>query len=392
MMKKILPYLVLGLFVFVGIKSVNASEVTGNLNPGLDTGIAGVTKAVPTLSPAAGEYHATQSVSLTAAGASNICYTTDGTTAPTCASATTCNAGTALVSGGTISISSAETIKSVGCYGDGSQGPSGSSVYTFTCSTASLANGSVSAYPTCGLSCNSGYTLNGSTCVAQSTGGGGGGGGGGYVSTPCSSVTYGDWQSTCFNGIQYRNALTMTPSGCSLTSVQQTTEQRTCQTATTTPPVTPSVALSGGISNTTSDFITLEKSLVTKINQALAKRLSGRILLQVEGNGEAWYINPLDLLKYYMGRPTDAFAMMRKFGLGISEKNYTDFAKGTVPANLSGRILLRVQAHGEAYYVNPLDRKMHYMGLPADAFALMRKFGLGITNIDLQKIGVGEVK
>jgi len=177
MIKKILPYLVLTLFIFVGIKFAAASEVTGNLNPGLDTGIAGVTKAIPSVSPAIGEYHATQSVTLTASGATKICYTTDGSTAPTCASATTCSAGTALASGGTVSVTSSTTIKSVGCYGDGSQGPSGSAAYTLTCSTASLSNGSVSAYPTCGLSCNSGYTLSGSTCVANSSGGGGGGGG-----------------------------------------------------------------------------------------------------------------------------------------------------------------------------------------------------------------------
>ncbi|MCX6794960.1 MAG: hypothetical protein NTY31_03175 [Candidatus Falkowbacteria bacterium] len=80
------------------------------------------------------------------------------------------------------------------------------------------------------------------------------------------------------------------------------------------------------------------------------------------------------------------------FVLGVSEKDYANFAKGTVPARLAGRILLRVQAHGEAYYINPVDMKMNYMGRPADAFALMRKFGLGITNANLRQIGVGEIK
>ena len=54
----------------------------------------------------------------------------------------------------------------------------------------------------------------------------------------------------------------------------------------------------------------------------LARKLSGRILLQVEGQyGEAWYIYPEDYKRYYLGRPADAFAVMRKLGLGISNEN-----------------------------------------------------------------------
>ena len=224
--------------------------------------------------------------------------------------------------------------------------------------------------------------------------GGGGGGGGSYNAPTCTDVVYGDYAATCFAGYQYRSATSRTPVDCVMTVAQQETAKKVCGTiSVTTGGIT--VDANGNItgsSDNSASFIALEKSLVKKINQALSKRLSGRILLQVQGHGESWYVNPMDLLKYFMGRPADAFAMMRKFGLGVSEKDYTAFAKGKVPANLSGRILLRVKAHGEAYYVNPLDHKMYYMGRPADAFALMRKFGLGITNSDLRQIGVGELK
>ena len=122
--------------------------------------------------------------------------------------------------------------------------------------------------------------------------------------------------------------------------------------------------------------------------ESSAVRLSGRILLQVQSQGEAWYINPLDWRRYYLGRPADAFALMRRFGLGISEQNYKKFAQ-TGAANLKGRILLRTETSGEAYYVNPEDNRLYYLGRPADAFALMRRFGLGINNQDLNKIIVG---
>ncbi|MFC1687023.1 phosphodiester glycosidase family protein [Patescibacteria group bacterium] len=51
---------------------------------------------------------------------------------------------------------------------------------------------------------------------------------------------------------------------------------------------------------------------------ALRERLSGRILLQVEENGEAWYVYPRNLQRYYLGRPDDAFTIMKNLGLGIS--------------------------------------------------------------------------
>jgi len=143
--------------------------------------------------------------------------------------------------------------------------------------------------------------------------------------------------------------------------------------------------------NDTSAFVTLEKSLTKNISSSLSNRLSGRILLQVESHGEAWYVNPVNDSKYYLGRPADAFAIMRQLGLGISNQDYVSF-NGQAPARLSGRILLRVENHGEAYYVNPLDLKMHYLGRPADAFAIMRGLGLGIANTDLRRIDIGEVK
>ena len=117
----------------------------------------------------------------------------------------------------------------------------------------------------------------------------------------------------------------------------------------------------------------------------LAEQLKGRILLQVEEYGEAWYINPDTNKRHFLGRPDDAFNLMRQLGLGISESDYNLF-NNYAPRRLSGKILLRVEASGEAYYVNPVDLKMHFLGRPADAFNVMRTLGLGISNDNLAKI------
>lgn len=59
--------------------------------------------------------------------------------------------------------------------------------------------------------------------------------------------------------------------------------------------------------------------------------LRGRILLEVQSRGQAWYVNPKTGSRYFLGRPHDAFTVMRKQGLGVSN---ADFARlvGVVPA------------------------------------------------------------
>ncbi|MFH1030226.1 MAG: hypothetical protein V1770_03135 [bacterium] len=49
----------------------------------------------------------------------------------------------------------------------------------------------------------------------------------------------------------------------------------------------------------------------------LAGRLKGKILLQVESKGEAWYVHPDNEKRYLLGKPADAFKVMQDLGLGL---------------------------------------------------------------------------
>ena len=118
----------------------------------------------------------------------------------------------------------------------------------------------------------------------------------------------------------------------------------------------------------------------------LKSRLAGKILLQVQDHGEAWYVDPLDLKRYYLGRPADAFDIMRSAGLGIRHGILSK-----VPPRLAGRILIDVDDHGRAYYVDPDNLEAYYLGRPADALDIMRRSGLGITDADIDRIAVGQV-
>jgi hypothetical protein len=62
----------------------------------------------------------------------------------------------------------------------------------------------------------------------------------------------------------------------------------------------------------------------------LSQKLSGKILLQVEENGEAWYVNPADYKKYYLGRPKDAFDLMGNLGIGITDENLEKIPVGFI--------------------------------------------------------------
>ncbi|MCK4553431.1 phosphodiester glycosidase family protein [Candidatus Parcubacteria bacterium] len=128
--------------------------------------------------------------------------------------------------------------------------------------------------------------------------------------------------------------------------------------------------------------------------ESLAQKLSGQILLNVQGNGEAWYIYPEDNKRYYLGRPADAFQIMRELGLGITEIDFQRIAQSGMPVagdldlakRLAGKIILQVEKNGEAWYIYPKDLKKYYLGRPADAFQIMRELSLGITRENLAKI------
>ncbi len=51
----------------------------------------------------------------------------------------------------------------------------GVDITTHNCSSLTVTNGTVAAYPTCTITCDTGYNKSGNSCVRRSTGGGGGG-------------------------------------------------------------------------------------------------------------------------------------------------------------------------------------------------------------------------
>ena len=167
--------------------------------------------------------------------------------------------------------------------------------------------------------------------------------------------------------------------------------------------------------------------------------------MQVENNGEAWYVKPDTGKKIYMPDGDAAYSLMRNDGLGITNVDISKIpvgfedrfdcldsdsdglcdkleeGLGTDPYDadsdddgyddgtevksdhdplgsgelsydtslgnrLKGKILLQVETNGEAWYINPDDGKRYYMPDGPSAYQIMRYLSLGITNSDLAKI------
>jgi hypothetical protein len=132
-------------------------------------------------------------------------------------------------------------------------------------------------------------------------------------------------------------------------------------------------------------------SSVIKADEGLISKLKGKILLQVESKGEAYYINPKDSKKYYMSDGSKAYELMRIFGMGISNKDLEKIKNNkSLAKKYSGKIFLQVESKGEAYYIDS-NGSANYLKDGKAAYDIMRKLGLGITNENLNKIVEGSL-
>jgi len=140
----------------------------------------------------------------------------------------------------------------------------------------------------------------------------------------------------------------------------------------------------------------------------LYQKVKGKIIFLPESLGEAYYVSAGKKEIYALSRPLVAFSVMRAQGVGIKTSDLEKIpVSGSCPGYLphcdmqarhdarfanaqKGKILIQVQGHGEAWYVNPSNGKRYFLGRPTDAFNLMKKLGMGISNGDYGKLLFGD--
>lgn len=181
---------------------------------------------------------------------------------------------------------------------------------------------------------------------------------------------------------------------------------------------------------------------------SLKEIVTGRTLLTVDKGGEAWYVWPKDARRYYLGNGQTVMETINKVVVPITNSDLAkikigiiqipsfldtdgdglwdkleqalemdrfstdtdrdgwpdgeELANGYNPSGVgrplldlkvskkyAGYILLQYQNNGEAWYVWPPDNKRYYLGNGNEAFKILTKLALGITQANLNRITLG---
>lgn len=143
------------------------------------------------------------------------------------------------------------------------------------------------------------------------------------------------------------------------------------------------------LSEVEKNVIEREKNRDTATDPALTKQVTGRLLLQVQEHGEVWYVDPVTQNKFYLKDGDSAYQALRAFGTGISESDFNKLSDPSFVKSLKGKILLRVETDKGAHgeaYYVDQNGKADYLKDGDAAYEIMRSKALGITNDDLSKV------
>ena len=85
-----------------------------------------------------------------------------------------------------------------------------------------------------------------------------------------------------------------------------------------------------GLGITTANLEKIPKAGSGDSTSSIARSLAGRILLQVESLGEAWYVHPETLERHYMADGDEAYRIMRELSEGTMYEWIADIPEGVV--------------------------------------------------------------
>ncbi|TSC76219.1 MAG: D-alanyl-D-alanine endopeptidase (penicillin-binding protein 7) [Parcubacteria group bacterium Gr01-1014_31] len=125
----------------------------------------------------------------------------------------------------------------------------------------------------------------------------------------------------------------------------------------------------------------------------LTQRAAGRVLLQTDQRGQAWYVNPGDGKRYFLQNPGGCWELAPQLALGIRTADLNKLpAAGKrggdrgLARRLSGRFLLATEQRGRLYFVSPLDSRATPLNDPESCWTAVLRAHLGVKTADLAQV------
>jgi len=108
--------------------------------------------------------------------------------------------------------------------------------------------------------------------------------------------------------------------------------------------------------------------ITDKVQLNFINKEKGKIFLQVQDRGQAWYVNPLDGKRYLLGSKNDINAIIKKSGLGISDYNNSVFVDCTANAQAAGLYAELLNANVSIVTANKVAASSDY-----ENYAILKK-------------------
>lgn len=128
------------------------------------------------------------------------------------------------------------------------------------------------------------------------------------------------------------------------------------------------------------------------IDKKMATKLKGKILLDVERNGEVWYVNPKDSFRYYIYDYNNLFKLISVIGQGINSENLdkiTDSAiikdknKKSIEVDVGKSQLLHYFLDGVEIGTFPVSAGKYSTPTPKGGFKIINKHPLAWSSYGL---------
>lgn len=134
-------------------------------------------------------------------------------------------------------------------------------------------------------------------------------------------------------------------------------------------------------------FLKMPKEFKTsKLDVKFSETTRGKILVANQSKNDLWYVNPVNLRRYYLGNYENAYNIFKFIAISISDKDFANFKNNKASASYSGKIIFKASDTKKLYYVSPKDYRMWYFVDQKEAEFIINKNSSIISNVNLLKI------